>query len=1164
MSKPADPVQSNAQIFRVYSRRLSNPTDQDIFIASANKLAAFLSNARAYYVEAQLPVIELLEVALNSLKNVAPDVFRQSDLMNRSLISAEQAPLFDAFDKLAKSVLPYVPLFTNTLRNRLVLFLSSVGIGVQGAQGSKSSDTSMQTSTPRSAGPQPSSTVPQAIAPTGITPPSSSSTRPGVSVTTKLPASGGTATPTPVSASASSLPLSSATVESPSASGLDEVTSPVSVEMSVDHEVVSTPNQPAPHSSASVLPSRQPPLSHAPASGAVVSTAPVETDLPPQALPPPSNTLPLTPSMLPPLHTQPLSPISDPKITPNPLQKTAQSPSANHFDVPASASPTIQGPKQAVHLSSKPPPLDGAFQGLLPSLSRARASGSAPVPVSSIKQNPKPPSRRQSSGLDFLQLDLQVAREKKQKAAAEAARSGSVSSPTSSISGTATTAAALIAVAVTGAPRTPVLPHSSPVVTQETPALISPALGTPPVNPPTAISSESDDLSALQPQKAQTTTPRPVHRDLRQCSNRSVSGTPSTPRLQITDRGPAPPPEPGSLGAPIVIDEDEEGLISVPAEDKMEVDVVEALPSVEANSVAMLDSQDSRGDGDSAERRPKPQPQQEDNGTSEHSPKQNVSAPQSTTRFPVPITSTSAPPVSTTGDEMQGVLPQQATENNSKNGGKDLSNANVERETMEISVECGDYPSVAVVSDATIEQPSGSGPTLDKDSSPTSVGVMAAPETGNTETTPFAPLATASITATAEASPMLATSPDELIRVLMGTQSREPGPSTDAQVLALHSIPSDNNYSRIHLKPHSNLVTGEHADGASVADVPPASGKHRRSPTPDGDARRVSPRKSSLVPVTEWRQDLPTTPVRSNIAQPTTPTVTVSLVAQQRENEDGSGGAIGSSSPLGSSVFREPLTSSGNGPASTNLSIGFLRAHSSLSDMDISHSSISPPPIAVLKAHSEGASITNSSRASEARTETEDDEMIDELAPLFGKDMRVLSMFNPYDVPGEFTSDFVLVDADWEKILLWVRAPENIDLDISRAKCISLACYSVQDLEPHANQQDVSREHWFENVRPVPWPKLPRHLWFLVNDEFTILYPPYEAEEELFDLSPYLRPGQNKIAFTQIDAMSDYVLVLHGHYPTRNQLACVHARWDERKRFREQLAWLTRPISPAI
>ena len=33
--------------------------------------------------------------------------------MDRSLIPDEQAPLFDAFDKLANSVTPYVPLFTN-------------------------------------------------------------------------------------------------------------------------------------------------------------------------------------------------------------------------------------------------------------------------------------------------------------------------------------------------------------------------------------------------------------------------------------------------------------------------------------------------------------------------------------------------------------------------------------------------------------------------------------------------------------------------------------------------------------------------------------------------------------------------------------------------------------------------------------------------------------------------------------------------------------------------------------------------------------------------------------------------------------------------------------------------------------------------------------------
>jgi hypothetical protein len=76
-------------------------------------------------------------------------------------------------------------------------------------------------------------------------------------------------------------------------------------------------------------------------------------------------------------------------------------------------------------------------------------------------------------------------------------------------------------------------------------------------------------------------------------------------------------------------------------------------------------------------------------------------------------------------------------------------------------------------------------------------------------------------------------------------------------------------------------------------------------------------------------------------------------------------------------------------------------------------------------------------------------------------------------------------------------------MDISHARCISLACYSVQDLEPYTNQKGGKRENWFENVRPVPWPKMPRHLWFLVNDEFTILYPPYEVGQYLLFLLRY-------------------------------------------------------------
>ncbi|KAH8982995.1 hypothetical protein EDB86DRAFT_2834154 [Lactarius hatsudake] len=300
-----------------------------------------------------------------------------------------------------------------------------------------------------------------------------------------------------------------------------------------------------------------------------------------------------------------------------------------------------------------------------------------------------------------------------------------------------------------------------------------------------------------------------------------------------------------------------------------------------------------------------------------------------------------------------------------------------------------------------------------------------------------------------------------------------------------------------------------------------------------------------------------TTLMQSDIAQPTTPAGPLVLVAQKRENEGGSGIAVGASPSLEPLDHQEPLPPSSSGRVSTDPPMGL---HSSLSDTDISRSSGANPS----NFNSRSRPPSSGRDAPEARIETvktrgfEDDELVDELqvTPRFGKEMWVLYMTMPYDVPGEFAMDFHLGDVDYNAISLWVRAAENDE-------CISLACYSIQDLEPHANQQQgPSREHWFENVRPVPYKEIPRVLWFIINDEFTILFPPYEASEDLLDVSPYLRMGENKLCFTQIDSMEGYVLVLHGHYPTQSQIAPLRARWDGRMRFREQLAWLTRPLSP--
>ena len=335
------------------------------------------------------------------------------------------------------------------------------------------------------------------------------------------------------------------------------------------------------------------------------------------------------------------------------------------------------------------------------------------------------------------------------------------------------------------------------------------------MKPPTALSSESDDLSALQPQKAQTAASRPVHRDLRQRRSTRSGSAPSTPRLHITDRAPAPPPEPGSLGAPIVIDEDEEGPISVPTDEKMEVDApVEGLPNGKASSVM----EDSRG----AEGYPSPQPERKESVTSERLPDQVASAFQSASCVIVPEAELPAVGVPDAAVSAQKDLLNADTNSTTTLvvAEKKITTATLaqggggEKETMEISVECGENPSGPVVSGTTIEQPSGSEPLLDKVSPPTAVGVTAVPETGSTETTPFVPPATAPIAATTEAPPILT---DELIKALLDMISKESGPSTDAQVLALDSAPDEKKIltptSEASLKPSHGRACGRCPSG---------------------------------------------------------------------------------------------------------------------------------------------------------------------------------------------------------------------------------------------------------------------------------------------------------------------------------------------------------------
>ena len=61
------------------------------------------------------------------------------------------------------------------------------------------------------------------------------------------------------------------------------------------------------------------------------------------------------------------------------------------------------------------------------------------------------------------------------------------------------------------------------------------------------------------------------------------------------------------------------------------------------------------------------------------------------------------------------------------------------------------------------------------------------------------------------------------------------------------------------------------------------------------------------------------------------------------------------------------------------------------------------------------------------KAEELEDEMVDELAPLFGKEMRVICMDRAWDVSGEFTWNIHLPQVDWDRVSKWADAPENLE-----------------------------------------------------------------------------------------------------------------------------------------
>ena len=762
---------------------------------------------------------------------------------------------------------------------------------------------------------------------------------------------------------------------------------------------------------------RQSPSSQVPVPGDGVNPVPLGPNRNVQP-PAPLSTSDASPS----LHAQP-SPISVSQVAlPSLPHNVVTPPSVTVLSEPAS--PNVMPHGQDPHILS--PSLAPSGHAGVAQVSQAPPSPvpvpvhtpppMAPVPQSPAAQHPKPPPRRQSHGLNFLQVDLQHAREKK-KAAALAAGQQKSGSPARACPALVPTAIA--PTTVTASPTSTATAGPSNV--SAGPMSISTAFATAEVAP-----TRTPPLTGTTPVHTPTTsTPTIVHRDLRQGGTRSAPSSASPCKLRITDRAPAPAPEPGSSSAPIVIDEDDDP-IRRPADESIEIDSpTETLPTPLTTATAS-DPQGVQGDTADTGNGHIPQPEHDEVGKTV--PTQlsltNTSVLQVTPR--PPLVSEHGPPVTGTlradvkveqsqspsipslfGPRASITTPPPATPSSGPSvppGSENevrLQQAKVYEEqgkVVDVSVESLGHP-IEVVSGVTIE------PLLGSESSAINVGSAGTVE--DTEMIPPAPAVTETTVAVTESSATLAVSHD-------GAEQ----PSSQSNIAESHN-------------------TGEHAT-PSVTEASPAIGKHRRSLTPDGETRRVLPRKE---PVSEIQQDAPTIVLQSDIVESTS-SATVAPGSEQREKEVSSEIAADHSFQLGQMGSQTLSFSSGKAsePMLAVPSSSMQPSTESLSDMDISYS-ITPPPIVVLgtrtgastpDSHSRSSSVPSGNVPSESgidtvKAEELEDEMVDELAPLFGKEMRVICMDRAWDVPGEFTWNFHLPQVDWDRVSQWANAPENLE-----------------------------------------------------------------------------------------------------------------------------------------
>ncbi|KAH0832837.1 hypothetical protein J3R83DRAFT_11764 [Lanmaoa asiatica] len=147
------------------------------------------------------------------------------------------------------------------------------------------------------------------------------------------------------------------------------------------------------------------------------------------------------------------------------------------------------------------------------------------------------------------------------------------------------------------------------------------------------------------------------------------------------------------------------------------------------------------------------------------------------------------------------------------------------------------------------------------------------------------------------------------------------------------------------------------------------------------------------------------------------------------------------------------------------------------------------------------------------------------------------------------------------KISKWVNRKFHPS-EASQGVCISLACYRLPEFFDKIKLE--SGKHDIEELTSrssCSWPYSNR-LSLHVNDEekrtiITLSPPVFLTPNQCVDISSLMKPGNNTLEIRQQDDLSEYLVVLHAHRPTRAQLAEL----DVVKTADEQWKWFLDALS---